>query len=80
MFTGHLPELLIIAIVALVIFGPKRLPELGASVGKGIREFRQATAGLSESVTQSISEPQTSATVVTPRSEVVTEPVTTTHS
>jgi sec-independent protein translocase protein TatA len=33
-------ELAIVLIIALVIFGPKRLPELGRSLGKGIREFR----------------------------------------
>lgn len=43
MFISHLPELAIVLIVALVIFGPKRLPEMGASLGQGIREFRAAT-------------------------------------
>jgi sec-independent protein translocase protein TatA len=33
-------ELIVVLIIALVIFGPKRLPELGRSLGKGIREFR----------------------------------------
>jgi len=33
-------ELAVILVVALVVFGPKRLPELGKSMGKGIREFR----------------------------------------
>ena len=32
-------------VIALIIFGPKRLPELGRSVGKGIREFRSSIAG-----------------------------------
>jgi TatA/E family protein of Tat protein translocase len=36
-------EMLIIFIVALLVFGPKKLPELGKSLGKGIREFRKAT-------------------------------------
>lgn len=38
-------EILIILIIALVIFGPKRLPELGSSLGRGIREFRDALSG-----------------------------------
>ncbi len=38
-------ELAIVLIIALVIFGPKRLPELGRSVGKGIREFRSSVSG-----------------------------------
>jgi sec-independent protein translocase protein TatA len=38
-------EVIIVLIIALVIFGPKRLPELGKSVGKGIREFRSSVSG-----------------------------------
>jgi sec-independent protein translocase protein TatA len=38
-------EIMIVLIIALVVFGPKRLPELGQSVGKGIREFRGSLNG-----------------------------------
>jgi sec-independent protein translocase protein TatA len=38
-------ELAIVLIIALVVFGPKRLPELGKSVGRGIREFKGAISG-----------------------------------
>jgi sec-independent protein translocase protein TatA len=38
-------ELIVVLIIALVIFGPKRLPELGRSLGKGIREFRGSISG-----------------------------------
>ena len=38
-------ELVVILVIALVIFGPKRLPELGGSLGKGIREFRTSVSG-----------------------------------
>ncbi len=38
-------ELIVVLIIALVIFGPKRLPELGRSMGKGIREFRASVSG-----------------------------------
>lgn len=41
-------ELLVILIIALVVFGPKRLPELGASLGRGIREFRSTVSGIGE--------------------------------
>jgi sec-independent protein translocase protein TatA len=38
-------EIMIVLIIALVVFGPKRLPELGKSVGKGIREFKGSISG-----------------------------------
>ncbi len=41
-------ELAIVLIIALVVFGPKRLPELGKSLGKGIREFRGSVSGESD--------------------------------
>ena len=40
-----LPEVLVVLVIALIVFGPKRLPELGRSVGKGIREFRSSVSG-----------------------------------
>ena len=42
-------EMLLIFIVALLVFGPKKLPELGKSLGKGIREFKKATEELKSS-------------------------------
>src|SRR5437870_2424965 len=42
-------EILVIFIVALLVFGPKKLPELGKSLGKGIREFKKATDELKSS-------------------------------
>jgi TatA/E family protein of Tat protein translocase len=50
MFTGHLPELIIVLVVALIVFGPKRLPEVGNAVGKGLREFRKATSEIEDAV------------------------------
>lgn len=41
-------EILLILVVALVLFGPAKLPELGKSLGKGIREFKRGTQGLKE--------------------------------
>jgi sec-independent protein translocase protein TatA len=38
-------EIALVLIIALVVFGPKRLPELGRSLGKGIREFRGSIGG-----------------------------------
>jgi len=42
-------EILMIFVVALLVFGPKKLPELGKSLGKGIREFKKATDELKSS-------------------------------
>jgi sec-independent protein translocase protein TatA len=41
-------ELLILALVVLLVFGPKRLPEMGRSLGKGMREFKSAVTGKDE--------------------------------
>jgi sec-independent protein translocase protein TatA len=40
-----LPEIIIVLVIALIIFGPKRLPELGQSLGRGIKEFRGSVSG-----------------------------------
>lgn len=45
-----LPELILILVIALIIFGPRKLPEIGRSIGRGIRELRQATAEISKTV------------------------------
>ena len=38
-------EIVVVLIIALIVFGPKRLPELGRSLGKGIREFKDSVTG-----------------------------------
>jgi sec-independent protein translocase protein TatA len=38
-------EIIVVLIIALVVFGPKRLPELGNSLGRGIREFKETISG-----------------------------------
>ena len=45
-----LPEIAFIVILALLIFGPKKLPEIGRTVGKGMAEFRRATDELKRSI------------------------------
>jgi sec-independent protein translocase protein TatA len=40
-----LPEIAIVLLIVLVIFGPKRLPQLGQSLGSGMREFKDAVTG-----------------------------------
>jgi sec-independent protein translocase protein TatA len=39
------PELLLLALVGLLLFGPKRLPEMGRGLGKGMREFKDSISG-----------------------------------
>lgn len=39
------PEIAIVLIIALIVFGPKRLPELGKSLGSGLREFKSSISG-----------------------------------
>jgi TatA/E family protein of Tat protein translocase len=52
MFKGGIgwPEVLIILAVLLLLFGAKRLPEMGRSLGKSMREFKSATKGLADDV------------------------------
>lgn len=45
MFGIGFSEMLILAVIALLVFGPKRLPEIGSAVGKGLKEFKEAVNG-----------------------------------
>jgi TatA/E family protein of Tat protein translocase len=46
MFNIGMPELILILVVALVVLGPKKLPELARSIGKGLAEFKKSTEEL----------------------------------
>jgi TatA/E family protein of Tat protein translocase len=50
------PELILIVALALIIFGPGKLPELGKAVGKTIKEFRRSSREITENVETSVSE------------------------
>ena len=41
---AHLPEIIIVLVIVLIIWGPGKLPDVGAAMGRGIREFRKASA------------------------------------
>lgn len=45
-----MPELLVILVIALMVFGPKRLPELGRSLGQTLNEFKKGANALRDSV------------------------------
>src|SRR5215216_891159 len=50
-------ELMLVFLVILIFFGPKKIPELAASFGKGLRKFRDAKAGMEEQFRSAIKEP-----------------------
>ena len=45
MFGFGMPEMVIVLVIAVVIFGPAKLPQLGQSLGAGIRNFKKASSG-----------------------------------
>jgi sec-independent protein translocase protein TatA len=49
-----MPELILIFIVALLVFGPKKLPELGKSLGRGLAEFKKASEDLKKTIEDEI--------------------------
>lgn len=49
-------ELIIIVVIALVIFGPSRLPKVGQSIGQALREFRDSTAKIEDEVKKGMEE------------------------
>lgn len=50
MFGLGIPELIIIFVIALLVFGPKKLPDLGKSIGRAMAEFKRASDDFQESV------------------------------
>ncbi|MGO9138225.1 MAG: Sec-independent protein translocase protein TatB [Syntrophales bacterium] len=54
MFGIGLPELMVIAMIALLVVGPKKLPALANSLGKGLSEFRRAADDVTENVRETL--------------------------
>lgn len=62
-----MPELIIILVIALIIFGPRKLPELGKSLGRSLNEFKKASTELQNTLEQEIKiEEQKEAAAKTP--------------
>ena len=78
---GHLPEIIIVLVVILIIWGPGKLPDVGAAMGKGIREFRKASSETHDAVvgtttTATSAQPAPVVTAPAPAPAQPAEPVT----
>ena len=51
------PEIIVLLLLALVLFGPKQLPQLGRGLGEALREFRKGTSELSQDLERTLNEP-----------------------
>ena len=49
-----MPELIVIVVVALLVVGPKKLPDLAKSLGKGLQEFKKASDGVTDSIKETL--------------------------
>jgi sec-independent protein translocase protein TatA len=56
MFNVGPTELMLILVLALIVFGPKKLPEMGKSIGKGLREFQKAKSDIRREISEGLNE------------------------
>ncbi len=54
MFGLGFPELVLILVIALIVFGPGKLPEVGQALGRGVKEFKKATDSVKESMKEEV--------------------------
>jgi Tat protein translocase TatB subunit len=73
MFGIGMPELLVILVLALIVLGPKKLPELARALGKGMAELRRATDELKDEFRQMEHEVEEASTQPTPKDDAVLE-------
>ena len=73
MFGIGMPELLLILAIALIVLGPKKLPDLARALGKGLAEFRRATDELKDEFRQMEHQVEDSSPTATAKDEPVAE-------
>jgi TatA/E family protein of Tat protein translocase len=69
-----MPELIVILVIALIIFGPRKLPELGRSLGRSLSEFRRASNELRQTLDDEIKQEQRPATPAAPTTTPAARP------
>ena len=69
-FGVGLPEMAVIGAVALLVFGPKRLPELGRTLGKTLKGFQSASKEFEREINKAMAEPEVSGDPVKPAEEL----------
>jgi sec-independent protein translocase protein TatA len=67
-------ELMVILVIALLVVGPRRLPEVGRSIGRGIREFRKAQEEVQKTIQSALNEEPASTAPSEPGSDAATQP------
>jgi sec-independent protein translocase protein TatA len=73
-------EIVVVLIIALIVFGPKKLPDLGHSLGKGIREFKGSISGESDEAPAARVEARVEETPAAPVVAPTTSTTTNTHA
>lgn len=73
-----LPEIMMIMLLALLLFGPKKIPEIGRTLGRGLREFKRSTSGFMDSINSDLDamdqpQPKAKAALPNPQSQSQTE-------
>jgi sec-independent protein translocase protein TatA len=68
------PELLVIFVIALIVFGPRRLPEIGKALGQGINEFKRASKDLQNRLEEEIEQDRRASTTATPEAAAPANP------
>ena len=70
MFNIGPEEIILILVIALIVFGPKRLPEIGRTVGKSLREFRKASDDIRQELSLHLDDEPEAAPAPAPRTQL----------